>query len=253
MTDLRNKSRLDECGWTSFRAELFLNEPGRKGRDSSKFFLDLLRDFCKGAKVLELCSGSGKLLISLAKEGYEVVGVELSPEMLEVCKRDIAGQPREVRQRIRLVHDDMCSFNLNETFDLVILEDECFAYLLSTEDQIACLTRTRDHLADSGYVFLGFKTPYQELSDSESFEYDSLHQVKTTPLHWDVVDEQGTVRTISEGFERMKLTYPCELDLILKHIGLRTRHKWGDADRSPFNDPCNQEYHYLVEKDEPPG
>ena len=140
MTNLRNKSRLDECGWTSFRAELFLNEPGRKGR-----------------------------------------------------------------------------------------------------------------LADSGYVFLGFKTPYQELSDSESFEYDPLHQVKTTPLHWDVVDEQGTVRTISEGFERMKLTYPCELDLLLKHIGLRIRHKWGDADRSPFNDPCNQEYHYLVEKDEPPG
>ena len=83
--------------------------------------------------------------------------------------------------------------------------------------------------------------------------YKLNSRVKTTSQHWDVVDEQGTVKTISEGFERMKLTYPCELDLLLKHIGLRIRHKWGDADRSPFNDPCNQEYHYLVEKDEPPG
>lgn len=54
-------SRLDRCGWSSFRPDLFLNEPGRLSRDLGDAFLKMLRDFSGGKRVLELCCGAGRI------------------------------------------------------------------------------------------------------------------------------------------------------------------------------------------------
>ena len=246
--ELVDTSRLDASGWTSFRPELFLDEPGRKHRDEGDAFLRLLRDYSRGPRVLELCSGSGKLVIHLARNGFDVVGLDLSQEMLEICRRQVAEEVRHVQERIRLVQGDMCTFDLKQTFDFVILEDDGFGYLLTQEDQISCLRRICQHLSDEGYFFLSNNTPDRELAFSAPYEYDPVLQIMTTECRWDVADEKGTQATIREGFERRKLTYPCELELLLCIAGLRVEHRWGDSERRPFVDPSTQEYNYLIRK-----
>lgn len=248
MTTSPNLARLESCGWASFRPELFLKEPGRAGRDVSVFFLNLLDEFVKGKTVLELCCGAGALLLSLAKAGYECVGVDLSSKMLKYFATELAKESVEIQERLRLVHDDMCSFSLDQQFDFIILEDECFQQLLTTDDQLACLSRVVDHLEERGYCFFNLKTPYQELRLRKEADHDPLNQVIKSPHRWDVVDTSGQVTVLAEGFECRKLIYPCEFDLLLRHAGLYPLHKWGDCNRTPFTDPETQEYHYLVTK-----
>lgn len=248
MNDTPDLTRLEKCGWNSFRPELFLQEPGRSNRDESAFFLSLLENYVQGRKVLELCSGAGALILALARAGYDCVGIDLSAAMLGFCRQALAKEAADVRERVRLIHGDMCAFSLGSQFDLVILEDECFQQLLSTDDQLACLSQVSAHLSEGGYCFFNMKTPYQELRIRKSAEHDQRNQIITCQHRWDVPDESGQVAIVPEGFQRRRLVYPCEFDLLLRHAGMYPVHKWGDTNGTPFTDPERQEYYYLVAK-----
>ena len=50
------------------------------GSGDVPFYLDCARRF--GGPILELGSGTGRVMIPLAEAGYEVVGLDLSPAML---------------------------------------------------------------------------------------------------------------------------------------------------------------------------
>ncbi len=53
--------------------------------------VDLYRDFavvCNGP-VLELACGSGRLLLPLAEDGYEVTGVDTSASMLSLARQKL--------------------------------------------------------------------------------------------------------------------------------------------------------------------
>ena len=53
----------------------------------------------KGARVLDLASGIGRVSINLAKTGFEVVGVDISPFYVEYAKR--WAKQEKVGDRIR--------------------------------------------------------------------------------------------------------------------------------------------------------
>ncbi len=219
-------SRLKDSGWESFRPELFLNEPGRQARDQSAFFLRLLADYSRGKQVLEVCSGAGKLLIRLARAGYEMVGVDLNARMLELCRRAVAMEPADVQRRIQLVQGDMCAFELGQQFDLVILEDDAFTLPLTQEDQISCLTAIARHLKRDGYLILCCTTPQRKLGAQGTPGYDPIHQIETEQREWAAVDEGGHIQTIREGFERRRFVYPNELELLLRIAGLEPVERW---------------------------
>jgi SAM-dependent methyltransferase len=243
-----NASRLDRCGWTTFDQNLFLNEPGRISRDLAFFFIPLLNDFCRGRRVLELCCGGGKLLTQVARAGYEATGIDLNESMLEVAGEQIKREEDVVRRRIRLIQEDMCTFNLEETFDFIILEDDGFHYLLTQEEQLACLERVREHLAPDGLFFLCFETPQKELASQQALEYDPVRQILTLRNAWTVVDETGRQSIVQQGNERRRQTYPCELELLLRCSGLEPIRRWGDYQRTPFSNPVQQGYVYLTGK-----
>ena len=46
-----------------------------------------LIDAEEGSKMLDVCTGTGKQAFAFGKRGYEVVGIDLSEEMLKVAKR----------------------------------------------------------------------------------------------------------------------------------------------------------------------
>jgi len=248
--DLR---RLEQSGWRSFRPELFLNEPGRKARNVAPQLLSIVREFSGGSSVLELCCGAGRLCLELARAGLDVTGIDLDDRMLAVTQQAAAGEREPVRNRLRFRQADVCTFSLDERFDFIILEDDGFVYLLDTQDQLACLERIRTHLGDQGKFFLSFPTPQRELDGDyarnilggEDFTYDPQRQIKTCRCAWTTVGHDGTRTTVREGFERRRLTYPCELDLLLQGSGLTVLARWGDLDRAPFTDPSRQDYHYL--------
>lgn len=243
-------SRLDACGWNSFSAGLFFKDEGRRHRDIGDDLLHIIHKHCKGSKVLELCSGGGKLLLHLAKVGFTITGIDLSKDMLEICQHEINKEPKAVQDRIILIQGDMCTFDLKKKFDFIILEDDGFMYLLTKEDQLSCLERVYMHLADNGLFFLSFSTPQKELSSSGGYEYDAVSQIKTQPCEWNVVDRDGKKKIIKQGVERRRMTHPQELELLLHISKLIPVYRWGDLQMHPFTDPLAQEYNYLIKKSE---
>lgn len=74
-----------------------------------------------GARVLDLACGAGRIGMAMAKNGAYVDGLELSPAMLALVDRNLAGETAQVRERLRFFRGDMACFSLPERYDLVIL------------------------------------------------------------------------------------------------------------------------------------
>ncbi|MGN0136253.1 methyltransferase domain-containing protein [Anaerotignum sp.] len=82
----------------------------------------------KPKTVIDLGCGTGSILLPLAKEGFEVIGVDLSPEMLTEADHKAA----EEGLSLRLVCQDMTELELGEKADCILSLCDCMNYL--TED-----------------------------------------------------------------------------------------------------------------------
>jgi ubiquinone/menaquinone biosynthesis C-methylase UbiE len=65
------------------------------------FYVDLHRE--TGGSTLELACGTGRVLIPSARAGGAITGLDFSAAMLDVCRKKLAEEPPEVRQRVTLV------------------------------------------------------------------------------------------------------------------------------------------------------
>src|SRR5512136_1735449 len=86
-------------------AELYDHVVPYRERADVGFFVEAAKG--SGGPVLEVGCGTGRVLIPTARAGVEITGLDLSPHMLEVCRRKLKDEPEEVRSRVRLVQGDM--------------------------------------------------------------------------------------------------------------------------------------------------
>jgi SAM-dependent methyltransferase len=92
----------------------------------------------KGARVLDLASGIGRVSINLAKAGFEVVGVDISPLYLKYAEK--WAKKEKVAERVRFYRFDMrdAARQLRkegeETFDAVINVWTSMGYYGEKED-----------------------------------------------------------------------------------------------------------------------
>ena len=109
--------------------------------------------------ILELACGTGRVLLPMARAGSEVVGLDLSPVMLERCKAHLRKEPAEVRDRVALVQGDMTSFDLGRKVGAVFCPFNSFHHLRSADAQLACLARCHAHLPSQGLLVLDLFNP----------------------------------------------------------------------------------------------
>jgi SAM-dependent methyltransferase len=115
----------------------------REPSGDAAFYRDLARK--AGGPILELGCGTGRVLIPIADEGIECVGLDSSPEMLAVLR---AKQPPAC---LSLVEGRMERFDLGDRrFHLVTAPFRAFSDLLDVDAQLACLACIRRHLVPGG-------------------------------------------------------------------------------------------------------
>lgn len=74
---------------------------------------------CKrGGKVVDLGSGDGRVVIALARAGFDVVGFEIRKELVERSLQKIAALGLD--QKITIYHQNFWDANLSE-FDLIYI------------------------------------------------------------------------------------------------------------------------------------
>jgi len=136
--------------------------------------LDMYRNFAqlRTGPLLELACGSGRLLLPLAREGYELTGVDISASMLKLAHA--ALQRAGLAARCKLVQQDMCTMNLGQTFSMAFVALGSFAHLSSRKQQQQALAAIRSHLAPSGLFILDISNA--DVRYMEGLSGQVLHQ-----------------------------------------------------------------------------
>ena len=126
-------------GYTAFPfvAEFYDDTVPYNERGDVAFFVEA--SGAAGGKTLEIGCGTGRVLIPTARAGFEIVGMDLSTVMLDICRAKLVQEPPEVQQRVRLEIADMRDFDMDEQFGLVTLPFRPFQHLETVEDQMSCL------------------------------------------------------------------------------------------------------------------
>ncbi|HEY9709076.1 MAG TPA: class I SAM-dependent methyltransferase [Oculatellaceae cyanobacterium] len=103
--------------------------------------------------ILELGCGTGTHAQLLAKQGYEVHGVDLSPEMLQQACDRLSQLPQELAARLSFSQGDIRKIQLDQQFDAIISLFHVISYQTTNEDLQAAFATAKAHLKPGG-VFI---------------------------------------------------------------------------------------------------
>lgn len=236
--------------------------------DAAEYRQGQLQMYCQlaaeaGGPVLELACGTGIITFELARAGFEVTGLDISPEMLAVAREKLAREAPAVRQRVTLVEGDMKRFDLGARFAFIFVAANTFAWLAEREDHESCLRSIYDHLQAGALAVIEerFYPPGALMSLWERRLIPRSQTSKVNPAtgqhttytsviaHIDFVtqtilgrsyieevQEDGTVKRYfrGDGTSRHHYFNRFELQLLIERAGLVVRDVWGSHDRRPL-------------------
>jgi len=109
---------------------------------------------CAPTLVLDLACGTGGLTAVLARRGYDMIGIDISAEMLAIARqKDAAG--------ILYLQQDMCGFELYGTVDAIICACDGINYLLEDADLARTFALCANYLNPGGILIFDINTEYK--------------------------------------------------------------------------------------------
>lgn len=109
--------------------------------------------------ILDLGCGTGNMTIPLARRGYELIGLDLSDDMLTVA--DSRAREAGVRDRIQFTRQDMTDFSLCGKVDVALCSLDGLNHLLTPAALTACFRRVAEHLTEDGVFYFDLNSRYQ--------------------------------------------------------------------------------------------
>ena len=105
--------------------------------------------------VLDLACGTGSMTVELAKRGYDMIGVDLSEDMLN------EAYTRSIGAGILYLCQDMRSFELYGTVGAAVCCLDSMNYLLTDADLLKCFKTLHNYLDPDGLLLFDVNTPYK--------------------------------------------------------------------------------------------
>jgi len=194
-----------------------------------------LFDLAGGGPVVEFAVGTGRLAVPLAARGVEVVGVDISPEML--------AKLREKSSAVTVVEADMTTVSLEREFALAYIAFNSIYTLDTQQAQVEMFRNAAAHLRPGGRFALE-----TEISRPPGPDRGTLRVVAVEPdrltlaggtndpvtgLHkgmWLIVEPGGTQFFPISG----RTVTHHEMDLMAQLAGLELESRWSDWQGTPF-------------------
>lgn len=122
--------------------------------DEVAFFEEAFKEFAtkKVKRVLEPGCGSGRLVVAMAKKGYDVTGLDLSDPMLDYLRTRL----KRGKLTADVVKGDMTDMKLKGKFDAAFCTFNTFRHLLTEKDAQCHLRNVAKYLRVGGVYILGF-------------------------------------------------------------------------------------------------
>lgn len=119
-------------------------------------------------EVLDLGCGTGGITALLADRGYDMIGLDISPEMLNIARE------RNFGKNTLLLCQDMTEFELYGTVQAIYSSFDCLNYITKNKDLRQVFVLALNYLESGGLFIFDINTEYRYKSvfDGNSFVYD---------------------------------------------------------------------------------
>ena len=127
------------------------------------------RNGVKPELVLDLACGTGSLTIELAKRGYDMIGIDMSEEMLSVAYEKAVDYPD-----IRFLCQDMTDFELYGTVDAIVCTLDAVNYITDKRDLKRLFKLVHNYLNPGGLFIFDINTVHKlkNVLGNNTFVYD---------------------------------------------------------------------------------
>jgi SAM-dependent methyltransferase len=208
----------------------------------------------KDARILELCCGTGRLTLPIAKAGYNISGVDITYSMLEQAK----VKALEIGLEVDFIQADIRTLDLPEKYDLIFIPFNSIHHLYQNEDLFQALNVVKNHLKENGLFLLDCYNPnIQYIVEAEKnqkeiaqyitkdgrkvlikqkMQYENKSQINRIEWHYYINNEFDSIQNLD-----MRLYFPQELDSYLEQNGFTIIHKFGNFKEEEFNDSSEKQ------------
>ena len=220
-----------------------------------------------GGRVLEIGCGTGRVAISLARDGCSVTGIDVAEAMLAIARDKV--ERAGLADRVTLRQADMRRFDLGARFDLAIAPINTFMHNATLDDQLGALECIRRHLAPHGLLILDLFNPDVHEPDEGRLVLHRMRpgphgqlilQFTTRSLDWEnqvasvvfIVDEpdaSGLIRRTVFPFE-LRFLFRHEVELLMRQAGFQLEAVYGSYDLGPYG--AGAEKMIVVARPSPP-
>jgi len=215
--------------------------------DDLPFWTDLASR--QGGPLLELGCGTGRVLLHLARAGFEAWGLDSSREMLRFLRAQAGSEGAG-----RVFQADLAAYHLDRQFGLILLPCNTLS-TLPAETRRAAFACSRRHLRAGGLFAASMPNPVllrrlprrSEAEVEESFPHpldgepvqvssgwERAEGTFTVSWHYDHLLPDGRVERMTAQ-ARHALTPLSVYRQELEQAGLELVEQFGDFDRSPYS------------------
>ncbi len=124
--------------------------------DDRFFFLDVIKKY--GQPVLDIGCASGRLILDYLSQGIDINGVDISPEMIEICRQNAAQKGLNPN----LYNQSMTELNLPRNYKTILVSSSSIQLLLEPGLPLQAMKCIHDHLEFGGVLVAPFMTLWKE-------------------------------------------------------------------------------------------
>ena len=190
------------------------------------------------AKILDLCCGNGRHSIELKKLGYDVLGVDLSSELLDIARSKASENDLD----LKLYRCDMREIPYEDEFDLIVQFFTSFGYFETDAENQKVLSAISKALKKEGQFMIDYMNPdYVASNLVEKDEKQVSDDIKLIQERWienSRVNKKITMIKNGETSyynESVRMYALQEIKAMLDQVGLMLNHTYGDFDGSEYN------------------
>lgn len=222
----------------SFREDYLLVYQHRDETSADQEIANLLNHLPirQTGRILDLCCGSGRHSRALARRGYEVVGVDLSPVLLSLAEE------QNTFDHLTFYQYDMREIPFENEFDIVVNLFTSFGYFSTTEENAKVIGNMARALKQGGEVLIDYLNPAYvkaNLVPHSEREIDGLFIEENRLIEDGFVKKRITVRDAEsseprEYLEQVRLYEQDDMLQMLKHAGFSQIQVFGDYTFQPY-------------------
>lgn len=171
-----------------------------------------------GGHLCELGCGTGEMTGRFADIGFEVTGIDLSPDMLA-----LAAEKKKDGQNILYLNQNMTDFSLHKPADVVLCICDSINYLLEEDELRGLFHCVKEVLLEDGLFVFDMKTEY-------CYEKILGNEIR-------VEDEEDYMVIWDNAYDSESKINEYMLTMFIREAGSRQYERWDECHRQRVYSP----------------